>query len=84
MWNHNLQTLLVGTIMAVSVSLSGCDSTKDDTQNPEANAESSEQTVTDAPANTTDNSDTDAADNEEFLINNVFNKSYNLTIIRAY
>ncbi|MDN3440500.1 hypothetical protein QL898_02555 [Psychrobacter sp. APC 3279] len=61
MWNHNLQTLLVGTIMAVSVSLSGCDSTKDDTQNPEANAESSEQTVTDAPANTTDNSDTDTA-----------------------
>ena len=33
MWNHNLQTLLVGTIMAVSVTLGGCDSTKEDAQN---------------------------------------------------
>ena len=50
MWNPNLQTLLVGTIMAVGVSLSGCDSTKDNAQNPDENAETSEQAVKDAPA----------------------------------
>ena len=47
MWNHNLQTLLVGTVMAVGVSLSGCDGSKEDAQNPDA---ASEQTVADAPA----------------------------------
>lgn len=47
MWNNNLQTLLVGTIMAVSVSLSGCDSSQDDAQNQNANVDTSEQTVTD-------------------------------------
>ncbi len=45
MWNNNLQTLLVGTIMAVSVSLSGCDSGQGDAQNQDANADTSEQTV---------------------------------------
>lgn len=63
MWNHNLQTLLVGTIMAVSVTLGGCDSTKEDAQNPETNAESSEQTVTDTPVQDSaiDNPDLDGA-----------------------
>lgn len=63
MWNHNLQTLLVGTIMAVSVTLGGCDSTKEDAQNPETNAESSEQTVTDTPVqdSAVDNPDLDGA-----------------------
>ena len=45
MWNNSLQTLLVGTIMAVGVSLSGCDSSKDDAQNQDADM--SEQTVAD-------------------------------------
>lgn len=60
MWN---QTLLVGAIMAVGVSLSGCDSTKDDAQNPETNAESSEQVVNDTPVqdSAADNPDLDGA-----------------------
>jgi len=46
MWNNSLQNLLVGTIMAVGVSLSGCNSSTDDTQNEEGgNADTSEQTV---------------------------------------
>jgi nitrous oxide reductase accessory protein NosL len=45
MWNNSLQTLLVGTIMAVGVSLSGCDSSKDDAQKQDADM--SEQTVAD-------------------------------------
>ncbi|MGO2386253.1 MAG: hypothetical protein ACTH6Z_03900 [Psychrobacter sp.] len=47
MWNPNLQTLLVGTIMAVGMTLSGCDSTEDDAQNPDA--ETSEQATTNEP-----------------------------------
>ena len=63
MWNHNLQTLLVGTIMAVSVTLGGCDSTKEDTQNPETNAKSSEQAAAEAPVESSavDNPDLDGA-----------------------
>lgn len=47
MWNPNLQTFLVGTIMAMGVTLSGCDSAKDDAQNPET--EASEQVATNEP-----------------------------------
>ena len=49
MWNHNLQTLLISSIMAVGMSLSGCDSTNDEAQDPDAAPETSEQTITDAP-----------------------------------
>ncbi len=56
MWNNKLQTLLVGTAMAVSVSLSGCDSSQGDAQNQDENV--SEQPVAEtapvedsAPAN---------------------------------
>lgn len=50
MWNTTLQTFLVGTIMAVGVSLNGCDGSKNDAQNQETNATTSEQTVAnDAP-----------------------------------
>ncbi|WP_201535731.1 hypothetical protein [Psychrobacter immobilis] len=45
MWNTTLQTFLVGTIMAVGVSLSGCNSSTDDAQNQDTNASTSEQTV---------------------------------------
>ena len=45
MWNNKLQTFLVGTIMAVSVSLSGCNSSQSDAQNQDASADTSEQTV---------------------------------------
>ncbi|MGP9517838.1 MULTISPECIES: hypothetical protein [unclassified Psychrobacter] len=47
MWNPNLQTLLVGTIIAVGMTLSGCGSTEDDVQNPDA--ETSEQATTNEP-----------------------------------
>lgn len=62
MWNNSLQTLLVGTIMAVGVSLSGCDSSKDDAQNQDADM--SEQTVADdalVQDNATPNADLDGA-----------------------
>ena len=63
MWNHNLQTLLSATIIAVGISLSGCDSTKEEAQNPDANAESNEQAVTNTPVqdSTADNPDLDGA-----------------------
>ncbi|AMT95817.1 MULTISPECIES: hypothetical protein [Psychrobacter] len=51
MWNNNLQTLMVGMIMAVGVSLSGCDNSQSDAQNQDANANTSEQaSANDAPA----------------------------------
>ncbi|MGP9688598.1 hypothetical protein ACT3TH_05490 [Psychrobacter sp. AOP22-C1-C5] len=51
MWNNNLQTLLVGMIMAVGVSLSGCDGSQNDAQNQDANADTSETAVANnAPA----------------------------------
>ena len=62
MWNNSLQTLLVGTIMAVSVSLIGCDSSKDDAQNQDADM--SEQTVADdalVQDNAAPNADLDGA-----------------------
>lgn len=60
MLNNNLQTLMVSMIMAVGVTLSGCDSTKDDGQGSEVDAATtSEQTAVDAstqatPTNTAD------------------------------
>ncbi|WP_040642240.1 hypothetical protein [Psychrobacter aquaticus] len=60
MWNNNLQTLLVGTIMAVSVSLSGCDSSQGDAQNQDTNADTSEQTVAEtAPVEDSASADAD-------------------------
>ncbi|MFK3988914.1 hypothetical protein ACI2JM_01185 [Psychrobacter sp. NPDC064578] len=62
MWNNSLQTLLVGTIMAVGVSLSGCDSSKDDAQKQDADM--SEQTVADdalVQGNAAPNADLDGA-----------------------
>lgn len=54
MLNNNLQTLMVSMIMAVGVTLSGCDSTKEDAQNPEASAAStSEQSAADTSTQTT-------------------------------
>jgi len=54
MLNNNLQTLMVSMIMAVGVTLSGCDSTKEDAQNPEASAAStSEQSASDTSTQTT-------------------------------
>lgn len=63
MLNNNLQSLLIGTIMAVGVSLSGCNSSKEDAQNQDANADSSEQTVAEVPVqdNTTSDADLDGA-----------------------
>lgn len=63
MLNNNLQSLLIGTIMAVGVSLSGCNSNKDDAQNQDASADSSEQTVAEVPVqdNTTSDADLDGA-----------------------
>lgn len=43
MWNNNLQTFMVGMIMAVGASLSGCDSSQSDAQNQDASANTSEQ-----------------------------------------
>lgn len=52
MWNNNLQTLMVGMIMTVGVSLGGCDSGQGDAQNPEADTSTSEQASADeAPVN---------------------------------
>ena len=54
MLNNNLQTLMVSMIMAVGVTLSGCDSTKDDAQGSEVDAATtSEQTAVDASTQTT-------------------------------
>ncbi|NRD70152.1 hypothetical protein HQR03_06340 [Psychrobacter okhotskensis] len=54
MLNNNLQTLMVSMIMAVGVTLSGCDSTKEDAQNPEASAAStSEQSAANTSTQTT-------------------------------
>lgn len=54
MLNNNLQTLMVSMIMAVGVTLSGCDSTKEDAQNLEASAAStSEQSAADTSTQTT-------------------------------
>lgn len=64
MLNNNLQTLMVSMIMAVGVTLSGCDSTKEDAQDPEAGAATaSEQTATDTSTQTapTDTADLDGA-----------------------
>ena len=67
MWNRNLQTLLVSAVMVAGVSLGGCDNTKNDTQNAEANSETSEQTVTtEAPAaNSAADDDLDGATTQE-------------------
>lgn len=52
MWNNNLQTFMVGMIMAVGVSLGGCDSTQDNAQEQDANKNTSEPAATnDAPIN---------------------------------
>ena len=59
MWNNKLQTFLVGTIMAVSVSLSGCNSSQSDAQNQDASADTSEQTVAET-APVADNAAADA------------------------
>ncbi|HCN17416.1 MULTISPECIES: hypothetical protein [Psychrobacter] len=64
MWNNTLQTLLVGTIMAGAVSISGCDSSQGDAQNQDANAQTSEQTDaadTAVPASTPTKADLDGA-----------------------
>ena len=54
MLKNSLQTLMVGTIMAVGVSLSACNSNKEsDTATEDVSAESSEQTV--AETSKTDN-----------------------------
>lgn len=54
MLNNNLQTLMVSMIMAVGVTLSGCDSTKEDAQGSEVDAATtSEQTAVDASTQTT-------------------------------
>ena len=42
MWNKNLQTLVVGMIMAVGVSLGGCDSAQDEAQDLDVNTNTSE------------------------------------------
>lgn len=68
MWNNNLQTLMVGMIMAVGVSLGGCDSSQGDAQNQDANANTSEQATTnDAPesGSTSVNADLDGATAEQ-------------------
>ena len=64
MLKNSLQTLMVGTIMAVGVSLSACNSNKEsDTGAEDVSAESSEQTVaeTSKPENTKANADLDGA-----------------------
>ena len=64
MLKNSLQTLMVGTIMAVGVSLSACNSNKEsDTATEDFSAESSEQTVaeTSKPDNTKANADLDGA-----------------------
>ena len=58
MWNNSLQTFLASTIMAVGVSLSGCNSNTDNDQSVDAGA--SEQAVTD-----TTSADDSAATNTE-------------------
>ena len=60
MWNNSLQTFLVGTIMAVGVSLSGCNSSVDDVQDKAGiDAEVGEETV--AETETTTAADTDVS-----------------------
>ena len=44
MWNNNLQTLLVGMMMAVGVSLTGCTS-NNDAENQDASTDNSEQDI---------------------------------------
>ncbi|PJX27150.1 hypothetical protein CAP50_01110 [Psychrobacter sp. L7] len=63
MWNNNLQTLLVGTIMATALSLSGCDSNKNDPETSDAATDSSAQTVTEPQTqdNAASKSDLDGA-----------------------
>lgn len=62
MWNKNLQTLMVSMIMAVGVSLSGCDSAQDDAQDQDVNTNTSEQAAADndTPTNSTAPSKADA------------------------
>ncbi|SLJ83391.1 hypothetical protein [Psychrobacter sp. DAB_AL43B] len=48
MWNKTLQTFMVSTIMAVGVSLSACDSTKDsDATTQEVSTDASKQNAAD-------------------------------------
>ncbi|MGO1744692.1 MAG: hypothetical protein ACTHYZ_10540 [Psychrobacter sp.] len=67
MWNSTLQTFVVGMVMAVGVSLSSCDSSKDDLQKSDTNAETivddSKQTENNAPVqdNAASNADLDGA-----------------------
>ena len=63
MWNNNLQTLLVGTIMATALSLSGCDSNKNDPETSDAATDSSAQAVTEPQVqdNAASDSDLDGA-----------------------
>ena len=68
MLNNNLQTLMVSMIMAVGVTLSGCDSTNDDAQGSEVDAATiSEHAALDASTQTTptNSADLDGATAEQ-------------------
>ncbi|MDE4454357.1 hypothetical protein [Psychrobacter sp. DAB_AL62B] len=68
MWNKTLQTFMVSTIMAVGVSLSACDSTKDsDATAQEVSTDASKQNVADTPKqeSAATNADLDGATPQE-------------------
>ncbi|MEN6669729.1 hypothetical protein AAJP47_05055 [Psychrobacter sp. B38] len=69
MRNKNIQTLLVSAIMAIGVSLSGCDSSQGDAQNPEqdVNESANEQTTANdaVKGSTPANADLDGATTQQ-------------------
>ncbi len=68
MRNKNIQTFLVSAIMAVGVSLSGCDNSQNDAQDQDVNESTSQQTAADDSATTgsaSANADLDGATTQQ-------------------